>query len=195
MDRAEPARARQLGLDRGGISCVEKPRVGKLLQAREAEREAEECPQREQDAANITRRLRSRVESHASPYPATATGQGTDSDGAGKSPETAVGCPESAGAAGSLRDQRGQFGLIRDGERDVGATAARSRPAIGLRREGAVSEEPDVKRGQHELLTASAVSPAELIWNLDVDRERGHLDACVAAHGGILTAASRQGTY
>src|SRR5215475_1080247 len=83
MDRAEPARARQLGLDRGGISCVEKPRVGKLLQAREAEREAEECPQREQDAANITRRLRSRVESHASPYPATATGQGTDSDGAG----------------------------------------------------------------------------------------------------------------
>jgi len=55
VDGAPPGRASQLRLDRPGITGLEEPGIGQLLKPGEAEREAEEGPQRKQCPAQHVR--------------------------------------------------------------------------------------------------------------------------------------------
>src|SRR4051812_16469997 len=96
--------------------------------------------------------------------------------GTAASAETAVRRPELAGPLGRLGDQGRELRPVGDGERDVVPAAAGGRPAVGLRGEVPVAEEPDVERGQLELLTAADVGPAEFLGDGNVDREGAHLD-------------------
>ena len=90
--------------------------------------------------------------------------------------QAAVRRPQRAGAQRRPGDEVGQRRVVRHGERHVRPAAPGGRPAVGLDRQVAVGEQPDVERHEGELLAATGVRPAPVLRDRHVDRERTDVD-------------------